>query len=314
MSFCELTGHPWCRQGCMAFRRLHRPPHAQLPCACTCCAIHCGIIGTLKMALLDASACFVWCAGRQHAVTKQLPAPLAPLKRLQASGESPLTPESRNWLDNSRAGLLPICRATAHMHAFARSLPRSCARSTGVVVCANGVRQMPPTIALLHGRAQKAAQEAAKGCHRTPSCCTRGSDAPTTSQTLIRSQSDTQTWVQAGKSLTACWDAPDAAAGSQCYPSGAQQDPCLQPHAEDVEPPPCMSCPPFIMWMCLQGKKWMLAGRASMSSPGKPAASQQPRRYQDIKSSRSSRKNCLTRPQVGPSHTCPPQHGTCRFA
>ena len=51
------------------------------------CAVHCGSTGSLNMTLLAASAYSVCSAGGKQAVTKQLPAPVAPPKQLQASGE-----------------------------------------------------------------------------------------------------------------------------------------------------------------------------------------------------------------------------------
>ena len=83
-------------------------------------------------------------------MTKQLPAPLAPPKQLQASGEVPVTPVNRSWQEKSCAGLLPICRATAHVH----GLVRSCCRDLpGVAWHALQVRCIPNSVAFLHSRA-----------------------------------------------------------------------------------------------------------------------------------------------------------------
>ena len=55
-------------------------------------------------------------------MTQQMRVPVAPPKQVQASGELSFTSESRYWQDIHRAGLLPICRATAHVHAWGRSI------------------------------------------------------------------------------------------------------------------------------------------------------------------------------------------------
>ena len=49
-------------------------------------------------------------------MTKQVWAPVAPPKQPKTSGEFALTPVSRCSQDNGWAGVLPICRATAHVH------------------------------------------------------------------------------------------------------------------------------------------------------------------------------------------------------
>ena len=160
------------------------------------------------MALLDSSACFVCPAGGKHAVTKTLWPPVAAPKQLQASGESPPTPANRLWHDNGCAGLLPICRATPHVHGLAGSLLQSSARSTGVVWhmlyrdCACQVL-LPFCMAGRPGRLKRQ-QTAATG---RPAASARVVTAPKRPQTL-RSQCDLQIQIQAGDLETACWGAP----------------------------------------------------------------------------------------------------------
>ena len=139
------------------------------------------------------------------------------------------------------------------------------ARSTGVVLHALQVCQTCKCVTLLHSRAQRGAQEAADGSTGRPTARSRVITAPRRSWTLTHRTSSTHKQIQAGTLLTACWGAPDAAAASHCYPSkpvllsSAWTSCCLwclslafwiaarslsAATAEDVEPPPCMRCPP----------------------------------------------------------------------
>ena len=229
-----LLEHTCCMEPC----KMHRPPHVQ-----PLCASHCGLTGTRWMALLNAIAQCVCPAGNKHSVTKQVWPAVAPPKQPQASGEFALTPVSRCSQDNGwavsfpSAGPLPLCMAWCYL--CCRVLPDS----SGAVWHALqdvAYQILLPVCTAGHKEALKGQQTGPTG---RPAAGARVITAPRRSR---QSQSNMQIPIQAGDPETACWDAHDAAVASHCYPSGAQQDPCLHTElrAEVMGPPPCMSCPP----------------------------------------------------------------------